>query len=110
MKTTANGEGRTCSKCGVFKPHADMTKNKQRPFGTRSECKACKALWYKTKYYDKNKTSILDRTAKYYQDNKEAMRAAAYRYRAKDPLKHKARVAVSNAVRSGKFEKADCQE
>jgi 5-methylcytosine-specific restriction endonuclease McrA len=40
-------EGKTCSKCGVWKPYSEFHKAKQNPDGYKGQCKICRLDWHR---------------------------------------------------------------
>jgi hypothetical protein len=63
-------EGKTCTKCGEWKPFKEYYKRKDRKDGFRSECKVCHIAG-KSKYYEANKEQIIEKKHQHYQENKE---------------------------------------
>lgn len=99
---------KNCTKCKLLKPLTEYPKQKRRPDGAESHCKECYRIYSRDVHYPKNKELIRVQSEQYRKANWDKIKEQTYkRY---DPQKHKARMAVNNAVKAGKFEKADCQE
>lgn len=64
-----------CKKCGEVRELAKFVRNKNKPDGLHTVCKPCTKI-YKAKYYEDNKTEILQEFRERYQDNPEKYREA----------------------------------
>ena len=69
-----------CRKCGVEKNVSEFHERVGSRDGLRNECKACCAI-QKNKYYQDNKEAIKARVKVYGQDNKEVIAARSKKYR-----------------------------
>ena len=73
-------ETKICSKCGNEKDVSKFCKDKTRKDGYFPQCKECKNS-DKKKYYNKNKSIILAKSAKYQKNNFEKIKIIKKRYR-----------------------------
>ncbi len=64
-----------CKKCGEVRELAQFVRNKNKPDGLHTVCKPCTKI-YKAKYYEDNKTEILQEFRERYQDNPDKYREA----------------------------------
>jgi hypothetical protein len=81
-------ETKKCCKCGIEKTLIEFNKSKDDKFGVRSSCKACAALYNKSRWHSNdtyrlkrlkqardwkasNKTEVLAYSRKYHSDHKE---------------------------------------
>lgn len=90
---------KVCSKCGTEKPLTEFHRNRSRPSGYASWCKACKKLWRK-KNPEKRRAS----QARYRQTRKSRLRDR--KYRSKAAAKIAARSRVTAAVERGELKPA----
>ena len=65
-------EVKCCNKCDTAKPFNEFHKSKQHRDGYSPVCKVCKKA-YNKKYYEENKSQIMEQKRKYYSENQEAM-------------------------------------
>lgn len=96
---------KTCFKCNKTKPLSEFYKHKQMADGHLNKCKSCTRLDAAI-HRDKN----IERVRAY--DRRRGNRQPpSYQkeYREKNPAKYKATVAVNNALRQKKIEKAPCE-
>lgn len=93
-----------CSRCSKHKPLFDFTKNKTKPGGVASDCKACRRT-ASAIFYKKNKTYMLERMKKWRKENphynekrKEHSRLSIARWRKNNPEKVKKQKAARRAA------------
>lgn len=98
---------RKCKKCQVFKPLNQFQKSTQCTSGYRYRCKSCAAKMCR-KIYENNPEVKQAKNETYRKNNWDRIKQLSYARR--DVTKHKARQAVNNTVKAGKFEKANCQK
>lgn len=91
-----------CKRCGVEKPMADFYAHQFMSDGHLNICKECKKAEEKDRRYSpKYRQRILDY-------DRKRIRKTANKSRINNPLKYKARVAVSNAIRDNRIQKENC--
>lgn len=77
-----------------------------RPNG-ESRCRTCRNARNR-EWYLRNQTLKNAKSKTYNESHRDRLRETAYKRL--DPIKHKARQAVNNAVKSGKFTKQSCSQ
>lgn len=101
-------ESKKCGKCLKVKPISEYSVAKSTGL-VNSYCKKCTADWVREKNY--RKPEVKERKHKlvkeWYKDNRDKVYKAARLRR--NPYEDKARSAVVNAVKLGKFAKQPCQ-
>ncbi len=104
--TTLGSGAKFCAGCDTVKPLAEFHKNRRRPDGKCSRCKACYRLIYATK-----RQEIADQKRRYHATARYrlARKPAARRYRAKNRDKAFARNAVSRAIKAGTLIRMPCE-
>jgi hypothetical protein len=80
MKNDEELIGKTCTKCGEWKPLEEFYKSKSGKFGRRSCCKKCQAGMFR-KYREKNPEKVRERKRKWYEENSEKVREYFRKYR-----------------------------
>lgn len=77
--------------------------------GRLNQCKECKKGYSAKHYRDIGGTSDYDRKREQGAERRAQKKLATQKHRANNPLKYKARTAVSNALRSGRLLKGSCE-
>ena len=72
MKTVAPG-GKTCSKCGAWKPLSEYCRNAASPDGRRPDCKSCKAARAAV-YYAENRETLIQKVRVYQLEHPDEVR------------------------------------
>lgn len=112
-----------CFKCGSTKPLSEFYKHKMMADGHLNKCKSCarkdttenrnKNIEYYRQYDRRrgNNTDRIEARSEYSktQQGKKAKRTAELVYRERYPLRYKARIAVSNAIRGGALTPEPCE-
>lgn len=88
---------KTCSKCKIEKHRSAFTKDRQRPDGLYSYCRACRSLYVKTDparardraRYPSRGSALRASLRKKYKDNPEKYRIRAAEYRTEHSAKHR---------------------
>lgn len=93
-----------CSGCKLTKNTVEFNKCKSKKDGLDSTCKACRKV-YHSKYYERNKEKIIERTGKYYSENVKRYSAWSKEWAANNPERARARYLK---YRHGNLEK--CRE
>lgn len=75
-----NARGKTCTKCGEFKPFSEFHKKKSMKDGYRSACKMCTNA-QNTAYRISNRDKCIESSRKYKEKNREKIRKSAEKYR-----------------------------
>lgn len=84
-----------CRSCGVIRPHSDFGKDRSKANGLQSRCKGC----------------ARQLTAAWYVANRERVVVRNKAYRAADPIRRAAHLAVQRAVATGRLIAKDyCEE
>lgn len=96
-----------CTKCGIEQPLKNFSRTKRIKSGRCSKCKTCVSIYWED-YYQKNHERIDAKNEFHRKANWEHVKKLTYARR--DPLKHKARQAVNNALTLGKFSKDSCRQ
>jgi hypothetical protein len=78
--------GKQCSKCGINKPFTEFTKNSKRPDGLTVWCKSC-SKEARDKYYQENKDKIKARVKKFREKNENHVKQQRMGYRQRYRLK-----------------------
>jgi 5-methylcytosine-specific restriction endonuclease McrA len=83
-------QGKTCAKCGEWKPFEGFHKNKRMKDGLNQYCKKCRKQYhqekaeqikeYKKQYHQENKEQIKERKKQYYQENAEQIKERKKQY------------------------------
>ncbi len=101
---------RTCIYCGESKPPTAFYVSTVNADGLTGGCRECVKAKVKRRYYEKHELVAAYERRRFKDPRRKA---ATIRYqrarRARDPIKNKARNAVSNAVRDGRIVKLPCQ-
>lgn len=92
-----------CARCRAEKPLAEFTPRPDRPSGLRSKCKVCEQELLTARHRADLESSRERRRAYFRGDPNGQARIEAERRRS--PIKHRARVAVYHAIKTGKLEK-----
>jgi hypothetical protein len=79
-----------CSGCKLTKDTIEFNKCKSKKDGFNSTCKACCKV-YHSKYYEKNKEKIIERTGRYYSENVKRYSAWSKEWAANNPERARAR-------------------
>jgi len=96
--------GKTCNRCGEYKPYGDFYKHKAMSDGYLGQCKECTKEGVH-KYRREN----IERIRKY--DNGRPRRDGAIPYKDKYPKKRTAHLRVDAALKSGKLKRpSSCSE
>ena len=117
-------DGKTCTKCGEFKPLFDYHQRKDnKADGRRADCIVCvrerkRVHLLKNKarinrkrraHYDANKAEIKPRLRAYYRANKGKVSAGVRRWESVNPEKKLAHRAVAYAKRCGELVPQPCE-
>lgn len=84
-------ESKVCSYCKIDKSLSEYQVDITKKLGVKTYCKPCEAI-YSKKYRAENKAKLLEQKKKYYQDNKEELKAKGKVYRKENIVAVKARV------------------
>lgn len=98
-----------CSKCGIEKPVSQFCKCAAKNDGYQSRCKDCNRLSMQ-KYRESDPQKYREHCNKAYAKKREERIAKTLAARMFNPLKHKARTIIYNAVLSGKVERSEICE
>lgn len=66
-------KGKTCKKCGLFKPLSDFNKHKLTRDGYLGKCKECESA-YNREYHKNNRDYLLKKNAEYRKNNSEKIK------------------------------------
>jgi len=117
----SNMDMKVCSRCREEKPITNFNKNRCRPDGLQSQCKAC-SRFNDRLYYTRNKKRYNARCQSYNQTHQEERKIHDRQYRLEHkekyseyfkqykknhPIRLKAKDAVVNAIKSGKLIRPD---
>lgn len=98
---------KACRKCGETKPLSAFHRNAEMRDGHYHECKDCKRARAKSRYLDNiDEQREYNRTR--YQRNPQWYKDRQRESCAREPEKHRARVALNRAVMDGKISKQPC--
>ncbi|MDQ0571477.1 5-methylcytosine-specific restriction endonuclease McrA [Variovorax paradoxus] len=89
MRAIQKGEGRSCSKCDVWKLFSEFGKRANRPSGHKSQCKACEKInaWTLTKAWrDKNQEKYAEKKRAWSRTEKAKASAANWIDRNRDAV------------------------
>jgi hypothetical protein len=90
---------KTCTKCGVDKEVSFFHKDKTHADGLRSFCKEC-VTKYQAKYYVDNKDAVKKRVYDWIENNRDKHNAKCYKWVAANKAKVNARTARRYAART----------
>lgn len=88
-RVSGQPEGRTCTKCGNWKPFSEFNKKVKAKFGVNNECRACQKESNRRSYEKCDKVSRYEKQKQKRLDNPEQRKVwdAAYRERNPDKVK-----------------------
>lgn len=94
-----------CFKCGIEKPLTDFYKHAQMADGHLNKCKDCTKADVHARHHGAVREKILAYEKKRSQDpaRKEHNRKVSAEWRATNPVRRAAQIAVGNAVRDGRL-------
>ena len=98
---------KTCFRCGVLKPLIDFYAHKQMADGRLNKCKACNKLDVSENYRARR-----DQYAAYERErNQQPQRkqARSEYHKKRDPVKKRATMLTSNAIRDGRLIRKPCE-
>lgn len=95
---------KVCSQCYTNKP---LLEYQRRGARRAAHCKECQKKYDRARNL-RNREGRRLSAKQYYQKNKKKWRAKQEKQKKDDPLKYKARVALRNAVYTGKVKKLPC--
>jgi hypothetical protein len=105
MGGLANITHKTCSKCQETKGLESFSKNRSRPDGFRSSCKACDAISRKI-YREKNLSKVRAASLNWYRENKERSNKNHIKWREENVEKSRSR---NRAYRERNQDKVKCR-
>lgn len=99
-----------CFKCRATKPVGEFYVSQTNADGLAGKCKECTKTAARTNYATtRAQKSAYDRLRQRGSKRRADKLAAQTRHRRRNPLKYKARNAVSNALRDGRLKKGPCK-
>ena len=103
---------KTCFKCGEEKPLTEFYKHSMMADGYLNKCKACAKKDVHDHRHGKGREKVLayDRERAKQPHRIEAAKKINARWKAENPKRRAAQIAVSNAVRSGRLKPLPCFE
>jgi len=98
-----------CFKCGEEKEIHQFYKHKGMADGHLNKCKTCAKADVRLHRAENDSVREYDRERSKTKKRKENVARVTKRWRVENPEKHKAHVAVRNAIRSGKIVRMPCE-
>jgi hypothetical protein len=86
MKNDEEPTGKTCTKCGEWKPLEEFHRDKAKKFGRRTECKKC-VCEKERKRYEENPEKARERQRKWRKEKPEKGRERQCKWRKEKPEK-----------------------
>ena len=105
----ATEPSKPCRDCGITKPLTNFYKHPEMRDGHLHSCKECRKGYGRRHYQDIGGTAEADRNRQQRSERRAQKVASMQKHRAKNPLKYKARNAVSNALRDGRLIRKPCE-